>query len=164
VAANGAEKAAAGVAAVRLTADEVGGYFQALGRTATDLDSGILEAWNLLLRGNDRLLTALAATGQTRGENLSVARSVYRDAHEVAKACGLREVIWRVQLGHARASRLAGHYRRAHNHLRQALDHLRAMQREVYGKPQQQFLTCCGRDVVEREVELLAGAAGLRVR
>ena len=38
------------------------------------------------------------------------------------------------------------------------------MQREVYGKPQKQFLKCCGRDVVAREVELLAGAAGLRVR
>lgn len=133
-----------------------------LARIARNLGSATLLARSHLLHGNHLLQILRDVAKRPSRQDLETVLTAFDQARQTAQKSGLREVTWQAHLGSARAWRLAGRYRRAHNHLREALGILTEMQQELRGKRLRGgFLRSCGRADVQREVELLAAAAGL---
>jgi tetratricopeptide (TPR) repeat protein len=135
-----------------------------------DLASHSLKTWHALTRGSELLRAQrpereAAHPPPSAGippESLEKVRALFDDARVTAQRFGLREALWQAHLGTGRAWRLAGRFRRAHNHLEQAVEVLSDLQAALpTAALRRGLLRSGGRAAVQEEVTDLARAAGL---
>jgi hypothetical protein len=141
-----------------------------LAKIAGDLRSHSLTAWQALRGGCGRLqalreeppVPRQAGAGAFPQAELERTLALFDTATAIARRCGLRETIWQAHLGAARAWRLVRRFRRAHNHLEQAVEVLAEIQAKLPSRRLRRgLLRSGGRADVQAEISDLARAAGV---